>query len=101
MCFNFKNKARTVTSHFYISLTGKRYFLFCAKKVDRILIIELENNEGDIIFSLENRNSGRKQELINSPTGSYEFKLNKGEKYRLVISATKASGSHKIKIKNV
>ena len=93
---------RLIHSRIYRYLTCYRYlFANTNKKNDRILYIQVANDKGDICFTLSNKETGEKQELVNPEAGKYEYRLTKGQKYVVVIKATGACGKYEITMKNV
>lgn len=97
MCFKKNKGEKLINLRVYKWLSG-RYFLFFRvdKKHERILNFDLVNDGGIINLLIINKDNGETQSLEKMESGHYEFKLEKGDRYRLVITASKASGKYRI-----
>ena len=98
MCLKRKTN-KLLISRSFRSLSGNYFIGISKKKIDRVLVIDLKCIEGSINFKLTNLVTN--EELINKPveTGNFEFEIESNNKYQLVISSKRASGSYRVYLK--
>ena len=95
-------KIRTLTARKYLIMSCHLSHYFAGhKKYEEALILTLTNKGGSINFLFTNLNSGETTSLDNPPSGEYVIPLKKGEKTKLLITASKAIGAYKIAKKTI
>lgn len=95
-------KLRTKLLRKYRLLTCKRFHVFTGhKKYEESLILSVINNGGSICFNFTNLSTNETLTFDNPSSGEYVVPLQKGEKIKLVINASKAIGSYKIVKKTI
>ena len=95
MCLR-KDKRRYIGRRYYHLLFTNRYIFLGKKKYDRNLFIEVENNKGDISFEIVNKTTNEIIKLDNPNSDTYNFHLNKDNKYMIHINSNGACGHYKI-----
>ncbi len=94
-------KYRTLAARKYYLLSCHRYFVFTGhKEYEESLVLTLTNNGGQINFTFTD-SKGKETVFDNPETGEYIIPLQKGEKTKLVITASKAIGAYNIKKKTI
>ena len=94
-------KLKTLAARKYKYLSCHRYFVFTGhKEYEESLMLTLTNNGGQITFTFTD---SKGQEIVfdNPASGEYVIPLQKGEKTKLVITASKAIGAYNIKKKPI
>lgn len=92
---------KTLAARKYKYLSCHRCFVFTGQKeYEESLVLTLTNNGGQITFTFTD--SKGQETIFNNPeTGEYIIPLQKGEKTKLVITASKAIGAYNIKKKTI
>ena len=94
-------KLKTLAARKYKYLSCHRYFVFTGhKEYEESLVLTLTNDGGQITFTFTD-SKGQKTIFNNPETGEYNIPLQKGEKTKLVITASKAIGAYNIKKKTI
>ena len=92
-------KLKTLAARKYKYLSCHRYFVFTGhKEYEESLVLTVTNDGGQIKFAFTD-SAGKETVLDNPETGEYIIPLQKGEKTKLVITASKAVGAYNIKKK--
>ena len=100
MCFRSKDGSRLIHSRTFKHLSG-HYCLSILKKseVERVLIIDLTYEKGNIDFIITDLVSSESQKLENPTTGKYEFKIEKDHSYKVEIISKAAFGKYSVRIR--
>ena len=94
-------KLKTLAARKYKYLSCHRYFAFTGhEEYEESLVLTLTNDGGQITFTFTD-SKGQKTIFNNPETGEYNIPLKKGEKMKLVITASKAIGAYSIKKKTI
>ena len=94
-------KLKTLAVRKYKYLLCHLCFVFtCHKEYEESLVLTLTNNGGQITFTFTD-STGKETVFDNPETGEYIIPLQKGEKTKLVINASKAIGAYNIKKKTI
>ena len=94
-------KLKTLAARKYKYLSCHRYFVFTGhKEYEESLVLTLTNDGGQITFTFTD-STGKETVFDNPETGEYIIPLQKGEKTKLVINASKAIGAYNIKKKTI
>ena len=99
MCFK-RNGVAYISSRSYLYQSGNRFFFINSSKVDRTLILELVNSKGDFNLKLVNLSSNEEIVKEHMDSNTYEFKIDKGVKYKLVLTTKGVCGHYKITTKD-
>ena len=92
-------KTKTLASRKYYLLSCHKYFVFVShKEYEESLMLIVTNDGGQISF-IFTAPDGEETAFNNPESGEYIIPLKKGEKTKLVITASKAIGSYKISLK--
>ena len=92
-------KLTTLAARKYYFLFCHRYFVFTGhKEYEESLVLTITNNGGQITFTFTD-SKGQETIFDNPASGEYVMPLEKGEKTKLVITASKAIGAYNIKKK--
>lgn len=92
---------KTLAARKYKFLSCHRYFVFTGHKdYEESLVLTLTNDGGYITFTFTDSN-GQETIFDNPISGEYVIPLKKGEKTKLVITASKAIGAYNIKKKTI
>ena len=94
-------KLTTLAARKYYFLSCHRYFVFTGhKEYEESLVLTITNNGGQITFTFTD-SKGQETIFDNPASGEYVMPLEKGEKTKLVITASKAIGAYNIKKKTI
>lgn len=94
-------KYRTLAARKYKYLSCHRYFVFTGhKEYEESLVLTITNDGGQISFTFTD-SKGQETVFDNPASGEYVIPLQKGEKTKLVITASKAIGAYNIKKKTI
>ena len=97
-----KEKIRTLTTRSFHALTcNRRTLLRGHKEYEQSLVITVENNGGNLSFTLTDLSTNEVTKLDNPTSGVYTMPLTKGAKYQFVITAKAAKGKYKIQKKTI
>ncbi len=91
---------RLITMRSFILMSCLRHCILRMPKEDELFTINLVKDAGNIEIKVYNPED-KKDSLTVNDTGKYTFKLSKGNKYRLTIKATHASGHYSIRRKRI
>ena len=93
-------KIRTLASRKYLILSCHRTFVLTGNKNhEQSIILTLTNNGGTIKFTFTDLDTNEVTTFDNPISGEYVIPLKKGVKTKLLITASKAKGSYKIRKK--
>ena len=98
MCF--RKDRRLLTSRAYLGLSTNKYIFFKANKnIPEVLVFELVNKSGTISFEISDKDNKLIRPKEVASTGTYEYPLEKGMRYKIHITSKATSGSYKIYLK--
>ena len=102
MCFKREKGIHFITSRSYYYSFGFRYYgIRVNKKTDRLLIVDLKSDKGEITLTFFDLTNNKEQSLVNPESGSYSFKIKKDCKARLVVKTHAHCGHYKVTTKDV
>ena len=98
MCF--RKDRRLLNSRVYCYSSTNRFIFFKANKnIPEVLVIELVNTKGTISFEIVDKDNKTIRPKEPASTGTYEYPLEKGMRYKIHITSKATSGSYKIYLK--